>query len=97
MVLAVPFQTTKSFLSHLPWVVHTVYHGPVPLPAEDHGYEDVSDILKIVEHHRFEDLNAKTIVKRIVARSDEYLDRQRKKGVKAKTEAMLRAAETGQT
>lgn len=73
-----------------------MYHGPLPLPTEDHGYEDVQDMLKIVDHHRFEDLNAETIVKRIIARSAEYLERQRKKGLKTSNEALLRAAEIGQ-
>lgn len=95
VVLAVPFETTRAFLSDLPYSVSAVYHGPLPLPSSDHGYEDVQDILKIVEHHRFEDLNAQTIVKRIIARSDEYLARQKKKGIKANNEAMLKAAEVG--
>jgi ethanolamine-phosphate cytidylyltransferase len=94
--MSVPFETTKAFLASLPFDIKSVYHGPLPLPAEQHGYEDVQDVLKIVEHHRFEELNAGTIVKRIIARSDEYLERQRKKGIKATNEAILRAAEVGE-
>lgn len=97
VVLAVPYETTKMFLKELPWPIESVYHGPISLPEVNHGYEDVSEMLRVVDHHRFVDLNAQTIVKRIIARNDEYLERQRKKGVKAKTEAMLQAAETGQT
>lgn len=84
-------------MSSLPFEVSAVFHGPLPLPAEDHGYEDVQDMLTIVNHHRFEDLNAETIVKRIIARSDEYLERQRKKSNKATKEEVLRAAEIGST
>ncbi|ORY77771.1 hypothetical protein BCR37DRAFT_361121 [Protomyces lactucae-debilis] len=96
VVMSVPFETTKAFLATLPFTVQGVFHGPLPLPAEQHGYEDVMDMLQIVEHHRFEELNAGTIVKRIIARSDEYLERQRKKGIKATNEAVLRAAEVGE-
>lgn len=95
VVLGVPYSTTSAFLSRLPYKPSAVYHGPLPLPAHDHGYEGVEDRLIVVQHHRFENLNAQTIVERIKARSDEYLERQRKKGVKADKEAILRAAEAG--
>lgn len=84
-------------LATLPYPVSAVYHGPLPLPARDHGYEDVQDLLKTVDHHRFEDLNAQMIVRRIIARSDAYLERQRKKSQKASNEEHLRAVETGAT
>lgn len=73
-----------------------MFHGPIPLPDREHGYEDILDMVNIIDHHRFENVNAQTIVQRILARSSEYLERQKKKGIKAETEAVLRAAETGQ-
>ncbi|BFZ54969.1 choline phosphate cytidylyltransferase [Savitreella phatthalungensis] len=97
LVLDVPYETTKKLLSQLPHTPTAVYHGPVPLPeGAAHGYEDVADLLRILPQHDFANLNAATIVDRIVARSAEYLERQRKKGVKADREQILRAAELGQ-
>ncbi|CCG84979.1 protein of unknown function [Taphrina deformans PYCC 5710] len=95
VVLEVPYSTTLALLKALPFECSSVYHGPLPLPAKDHGYEEVQHLLRTVDHHRFEDLNAQTIVRRIIARSDEYLERQRKKSQKANNEEMLRAAEVG--
>lgn len=91
-----PYDTTRAVLQQLPFGPTAVYHGPLPLPASGHGYEGVLDVLRIAPSHQFEGLNAAAIVQRIVARSAEYLERQRKKGVKADKEALLRAAELGQ-
>ena len=80
----------------MPHSPEAVYHGPVPLSeAGALGYNDIRDVLRITPDHRFKGLNAAVIVDRILARSAEYLERQRKKGVKADKEAVLRAAELG--
>ena len=97
IVLEAPWQTTHQFLECLPERVEAVYHGPVHLSAQEHGYDDVRELVRAIPQHEFDYLNAKTIVERIIERRDEYLERQRKKGVKGDTEAILRAAEVGRT
>ena len=91
-----PFDTTRALLRQLPHAPAAVYHGPVPLSdSSASGYADIRDVLRFAPEHRFKGLNAAMIVDRILARSAEYLERQRKKGIKADREAVLRAAELG--
>ncbi|KAI0473108.1 ethanolamine-phosphate cytidylyltransferase [Xylariaceae sp. FL0804] len=97
VVFGAPFSPTKSYLTSLPWgTPDAVYHGPtafVPLSYDPYAAPREMGIFRQVLKHRFQDVNAGTIVQRIMKSRDLYEERQRKKGVKAVGEAAHRQRE----
>ncbi|EWC44272.1 hypothetical protein DRE_01098 [Drechslerella stenobrocha 248] len=90
VILDAPFDPTKAFLGVVADAigapVSAVYHGPTSfMPSEGDPYADAKEmgIFHQVESHDFEDVNAGTIMERIVAARERFEERQRKKGVKA--------------
>lgn len=74
-----------------------MYHGPtafMPLTYDPYtGAKDLG-IYKEIGQHTFLDVNAGTIVKRILKSRELYEERQRKKGQKADVEAAAKLRET---
>lgn len=97
MVFGAPFVPTKSYLTSLPWgTPDAVYHGPtsfIPLESDPYTAPKAMGIFQEVPHHDYEEVNAGTIVQRIMKSRDMYEARQRKKGVKAGVEAAARERE----
>lgn len=97
VVFGAPFAPTKSYLTSLPWgTPDTVYHGPtsfMPLSYDPYTAPKDMGIFQEISRHTFEDVNAGTIVQRIMKSRDLYEERQRKKGVKASIEAAARQRE----
>ncbi|KAI1270091.1 phosphoethanolamine cytidylyltransferase-like protein [Xylariaceae sp. FL1019] len=97
VIFGAPFSPTKSYLTTLPWgTPDAVYHGPTAfIPLAYDPYTAVKDmgIFQQVPKHKFQDVNAGTIVQRILKSRDLYEERQRKKGVKAVGEAAQRHRE----
>ncbi|GAB1315107.1 choline phosphate cytidylyltransferase [Madurella fahalii] len=91
VVFGAPFTPTKEYLTSLPWgTPDAVYHGPTSfMPFTDDVYTAPKEmgIYREVGHHEFEDVNAGTIVQRIMKSRDLYEARQRAKGMKADIEA----------
>lgn len=85
-----PFVPTKSYLTSLPWgTPDAVYHGPtsfMPLTYDPYTAPKEMGIYQEIGQHEFENVNAGTIVQRIMKSRDLYEARQRAKGVKTDIE-----------
>jgi len=99
-VFNAPFSPTRAFLTSLPHgVPSAVYHGPTsfmksPTDAPD-PYADARamGIFRTVGPHAYANVNAGTIVARIMRSRDLYEERQRAKGMKAGVEDAVRKRE----
>lgn len=91
VVFGAPFTPTKNYLTTLPWgTPDAVYHGPTSfMPFTDDVYTDpkAMGIYREIGTHEFGDVNAGTIVQRIMKSRDLYEARQKAKGMKADVEA----------
>ncbi|KAH6840738.1 hypothetical protein B0I37DRAFT_222145 [Chaetomium sp. MPI-CAGE-AT-0009] len=91
VIFGAPFTPTKSYLTSLPWgTPDAVYHGPTSfMPFTEDVYIEPKEmgIYREIGHHEFEDVNAGTIVQRIMKSRDLYEARQKAKGMKADLEA----------
>jgi ethanolamine-phosphate cytidylyltransferase len=91
VVFGAPFTPTKGYLTSLPWgTPDAVYHGPTSfMPFTEDVYTEPKEmgIYREIGHHEFEDVNAATIVQRIMKSRDLYEARQKAKGMKADLEA----------
>ncbi|KAK4219545.1 ethanolamine-phosphate cytidylyltransferase [Rhypophila decipiens] len=91
VVFGAPFIPTKTYLTSLPWgTPDAVYHGPTAfMPTTDDVYTAPKEmgIYREIGHHEHEDVNASTIVQRIMKSRDQYEARQKAKGMKADVEA----------
>jgi ethanolamine-phosphate cytidylyltransferase len=93
LVLDAPFIPDAAFLDSLEQTyggkVEAVYHGPTQfMAAEENTYDEAKKrgIYKEIGPHGWADLNATAIMDRIMSEKERYLERQRKKGVKAEKE-----------
>ncbi|CCX30445.1 hypothetical protein FPQ18DRAFT_268175 [Pyronema domesticum] len=93
LVLDAPFIPDATFLDSLEQTyggkVEAVYHGPTQfMAAEENTYDEAKKrgIYKEIGPHGWADLNATAIMDRIMSEKERYLERQRKKGVKAEKE-----------
>lgn len=97
VVFGAPFTPTKAYLTSLPWgTPDAVYHGPtafMPLTYDPYTAAKTMGIMREVGEHAFSEVNAGTIVQRIMKSRDMYEERQRKKGVKATVEEAARNRE----
>ncbi|KAF3360696.1 hypothetical protein VdG1_04898 [Verticillium dahliae VDG1] len=97
VVFGAPFTPTKTYLTSLPWgTPDALYHGPtafMPLTYDPYTAAREVGIMKEIGAHEFSEVNAGTIVQRIMKSRDLYEARQRKKGVKAEMEAAARERE----
>ena len=97
VIFGAPFIPTKSYLTSLPWgTPDAVYHGPTSfMPTAEDVYVAPKEmgIYREIGHHEFEDVNAGTIVQRIMKSRDLYEARQKAKGMKADIEAAHRQRE----
>ncbi len=97
LVFGAPFTPTKSYLTSLPWgTPDAVYHGPtsfMPLTYDPYTAPKEMGIYREIGHHEFEQVNAGTIVQRILKSRDMYEARQRAKGAKANVEEAHRRRE----
>ncbi|KAB5554610.1 hypothetical protein GE09DRAFT_1173599 [Coniochaeta sp. 2T2.1] len=91
VVFGAPFSPTKAYLTTLPWgTPDAVYHGPtsfMPLTYDPYTAPKEMGLYREIGVHRFKDVNAGTIVQRIMKSRDMYEARQRAKGMKADVEA----------
>ena len=82
---------TKDYLTAIPWgTPAVVYHGPtafMPTSKDVYAAPKEMGIYREIGHHEFEDVNAGTIVQRIMKSRDLYEARQKAKGMKADIEA----------
>ena len=65
----------------------------MPLTYDPYAAPKEMSIYREIGHHNFEEVNAETIVQRILRSRDLYEARQRAKGVKADVEAAHRKRE----
>ncbi len=97
VVFGAPFTPTKAYLTTLPWgTPDAVYHGPtafMPLTYDPYAAPRQMGIHREIGPHAFADVNAGTIVQRIMQSRDRYEARQRAKGVKAEVEEAARERE----
>ncbi|KAA8893298.1 hypothetical protein FN846DRAFT_546823 [Sphaerosporella brunnea] len=96
LVLSAPFIPDANFLDTLEKTyggkIEAVYHGPTAfMDGEEDTYAVAKErgIYREVGAHPFQDINAGTIVTRILHRKDLYEERQRKKGIKAQKEVTM--------
>ncbi|KAK3359067.1 hypothetical protein B0T25DRAFT_85372 [Lasiosphaeria hispida] len=91
VIFGAPFTPTVPYLTSLPWgTPDAVYHGPTSfMPLVDDVYTAPKEmgIYREIGHHEYEDVNAGTIVQRIMKSRDLYEARQKAKGMKADIEA----------
>lgn len=87
VIFDAPVIPTKAYLTAFRWgTPDAIYHGPTAFtPASQDPYTPAKEmgIYREIPEHRFQDVNARNIVKRIMKSRDMYEERQRKKGVKA--------------
>ncbi|KAF3760588.1 Nucleotidylyl transferase [Cryphonectria parasitica EP155] len=92
-----PFTPTKAYLSSLPLgTPDAVYHGPtsfMPLTYDPYTAPKELGIYREIGTHTFQEVNAGTIVQRILRSREMYEERQRKKGQKADVEAATKLRE----
>ncbi|KAF2150607.1 phosphoethanolamine [Myriangium duriaei CBS 260.36] len=96
VVFSAPFAPSTSFLEKLPYKVSAVYHGPtVSAPPGHDPYADAkaSGLYREIEAHAYADINATSIVDRILRSREMYEERQRVKGVKGIGEEAVRRRE----
>ncbi|KAI1332749.1 phosphoethanolamine cytidylyltransferase-like protein [Xylariaceae sp. FL0255] len=97
VIFGAPFTPTKSYLTSLPrGLPDAIYHGPttfMPLSYDPYTAPKEMGIFKQLPKHKFQDVNAETIVGRILKNQKLYEERQRKKGIKAVGEAAQRQRE----
>ncbi|RYC53638.1 hypothetical protein CHU98_g12571, partial [Xylaria longipes] len=97
VIFGAPFTPTKSYITALPYgTPDAVYHGPtafMPLSYDPYTAPKEMGIFREIAVHKFQDVNAGSIVHRILRSRDLYEERQRKKGVKAVDEAGQRKRE----
>ncbi|KAK4121384.1 Nucleotidylyl transferase [Parathielavia appendiculata] len=97
VVFGAPFTPTKQYLASFPWgTPDSVYHGPTSfMPSTDDVYAEPKEmgIYREIGHHEFEDVNAGSIVQRIMKSRDLYEARQKAKGMKANLEEAQRQRE----
>ncbi|KAL8305154.1 hypothetical protein RB600_008164 [Gaeumannomyces tritici] len=97
VVFGAPFTPTKSYLTSLPWgTPDAVYHGPtsfMPLTYDPYTAPKEMGIYREIGGHGFADVNAATIVQRIMKSRDLYEARQKAKGMKADLEKAHRQRE----
>lgn len=97
VVFGAPFTPSKSYLTSLPWgTPDAVYHGPtsfMPLTYDPYMAPKEMGIYNEIGAHGFSDVNAATIVQRILKSRDLYEARQRAKGEKANVEEAHRRRE----
>lgn len=91
IVLGAPYIPTTKFLSKLPGKVEAVFHGPTPIESDI--YNDVQAIFKDIGPHKYDNINTKFIVNRVLSNVEAYEERQRKKGWKAENEKKLKELE----
>ncbi|KAH8893285.1 ethanolamine-phosphate cytidylyltransferase [Thozetella sp. PMI_491] len=91
VIFGAPFTPTKTYLQSLPWgIPDLVYHGPtsfIPLTYDPYTAPKELGIYQEIGSHHFQDVNAGTIVQRIMKSRDLYEARQKAKGMKADVEA----------
>ncbi|KAK0671761.1 putative ethanolamine-phosphate cytidylyltransferase [Cercophora samala] len=91
VIFGAPFEPTKNYLTKFPWSTpDAVYHGPtsfMPSTKDVYAAPKEMGIYREIGHHEFEEVNAGTIVQRIMKSRDLYEARQRAKGMKADIEA----------
>lgn len=96
VVFSTPFAPSKPFLDKLPYKVSAVYHGPtVSSPPGHDAYADAKSLrlYREIASHAYADINATSIVDRIMRSRETYEERQRIKGVKGIGEEAVRRRE----
>jgi len=97
VVFGAPFTPTASYLASLPWgTPDAVYHGPtsfMPHTEDVYAAPKKMGIYREIGRHEFDDVNAGTIVQRIMKSRDQYEARQKAKGMKAEIEAAQKQRE----
>lgn len=97
MVFGAPFTPTEAYLKSLPFgTPSAVYHGPtsfMPLTYDPYVAPKAMGIYREIPSHGYEDVNAETIVQRILRSRDLYEARQKAKGMKAEIEEMQKKRE----
>ena len=92
-----PFAPTKAYLNYLPFgTPDAVYHGPtsfMPLTYDPYVAPKAMGLHHEIPHHEYEDVNAGTIVQRILRSRDLYEARQKAKGMKMEVEEVQRKRE----
>jgi len=96
LVLEAPFIPDGEFLDSIGETfgskIEAVYHGPTAfVEGEEDTYQEAKErgIYREVGSHRWADVNAGVIVRRILSERDRYEERQRRKGVKAEKEVAM--------
>ncbi|GAM87301.1 hypothetical protein ANO11243_053230 [Dothideomycetidae sp. 11243] len=96
VVFSAPFAPSKAFLAKLPHKITAVYHGPtVSAPPGHDLYADAKalGLYREIASHAYADINATSIVDRILRSRELYEERQRVKGVKGIGEEAVRRRE----
>lgn len=97
VVFGAPFTPTEAYLKSLPFgTPSAVYHGPtsfMPLTYDPYVAPKAMGIYREIPSHGYEDVNAETIVQRILRSRDLYEARQKAKGMKAEIEEMQKKRE----
>lgn len=91
VIVGAPYIPTHKFFKMLPGPVVNVFHGPTPVdPAV---YHDVLDLLTELPPHKFDNMNAEFIVRRVLGNKTAYEERQQRKGWKVEIEKRLHEEE----
>lgn len=97
VIFGAPFSPSKKYLTSWSWSTpDAVYHGPtsfMPLTYDPYTAPKELGIYREIGQHAFQDVNAGTIVQRILKSREMYEERQRKKGQKADVEAAAKLRE----
>ncbi|KKY28664.1 putative phosphoethanolamine [Phaeomoniella chlamydospora] len=91
LIFSAPFSPSRSFLTSLPFSspISGLYHGPttfVPLPFDPYASAKALGLFYEIGDHTFQDVNAGTIVRRILDGRTAFEERQKRKGEKGMVE-----------
>ncbi|KAL9049022.1 MAG: hypothetical protein Q9162_007435 [Coniocarpon cinnabarinum] len=98
VIFGAPYDVDKGYLENMPLdgKIEVVYHGKTNFFGSNYdgySYPKQLNILRVVPEHAFQNVNAAQIYRRIIDNKERFEERQRKKGVKAISEAEARRIE----
>lgn len=93
ITIGAPYIADGKFFSKFKGQVVAVFHGPTEIDEAVYKHSKENNLYKETGDHKYQEINTKFIVQRVLSNVEAYEERQRKKGWKAENEQKLRDAE----
>lgn len=93
ITLGAPYIPNGDFFDKFEGKIDTVFHGPTEIDHSIYDYSKENGLYKEIGAHKYDDINTKFIVHRVLDNVEAFEERQKKKGWKADNEKRLREEE----